>query len=144
MTAAANFQLNQFRITETRSLHNDTDYVTFSVRVGNKTYGPVQKRIGDVNNGTHNVGLTFDHVPFERSDKITIAYQIVNAGHADPNTFMSSLGSATQGLVEGDTGDSTMIDDSGNLSSNDNGIDWGKVIAQVLSVLGGFLSADCD
>jgi len=51
------FSLDSFRITETRSLHNDTDYVSLSITVGTNPAVTQTKAMGDVNNGTHDVGL---------------------------------------------------------------------------------------
>jgi hypothetical protein len=52
------FTLESFRITDTRSVHNDTDFVAVSVKVGDNA--PITlptKSMGDVNNGVHKVGL---------------------------------------------------------------------------------------
>ena len=53
----ANFSLDSFRITDTRSRHNDTDYATVSITVGSNPAVTKTVRVGDVNNGTHNVGF---------------------------------------------------------------------------------------
>ena len=55
----ANFSLDNFRITDTRSVHEDTDYVTVSITVGTNPTVTKTQRVGDVNNGTHNVGLAW-------------------------------------------------------------------------------------
>src|SRR3954470_7347926 len=51
-----NFSLDSFRITDTRSRHEDTDFVTVSIAVGNKPAITKTKAMGNVNNGTHPVG----------------------------------------------------------------------------------------
>ena len=53
----ANFSLDSFRITDTRALHNDTDFVTISVTVGTNDAITATRAMGDVNNGIHPVGL---------------------------------------------------------------------------------------
>ena len=32
--------------------HTDTDWIYFTIRVGGQTFGPMHKKIGDLNNGT--------------------------------------------------------------------------------------------
>ncbi|MEJ0064078.1 MAG: hypothetical protein WDM85_00595, partial [Caulobacteraceae bacterium] len=55
-TRFATFTMDSFGISNTRSLHNDTDYVFLSVTVGANDPVFVQKSMGDVNNGNHSVG----------------------------------------------------------------------------------------
>src|SRR5271154_7130987 len=47
----ATFTMDSFGISNTRSLHNDTDYVFLSVTVGGNAPVFVQKSMGDVNSG---------------------------------------------------------------------------------------------
>ena len=56
------FSLDSFRITDTRSLHKDTDYASLSLAVGSAPALTKTKAMGDLNNGTFKVGLTFDNV----------------------------------------------------------------------------------
>jgi hypothetical protein len=75
------FTLNNFRITDTRSLHNDTDYVTISVAVnGQKPITLPAKSMGDVNNGTHQVNLTIPNVTVGQNNTVAFVYTIVNSG----------------------------------------------------------------
>ena len=76
------FTLDSFKILNTRAWHNDTDSVAISLRVVDKDYGTVIRHIGDVNNGTHNVGLGFRAIPVDQpSTPVVFTFQIVNAGH---------------------------------------------------------------
>lgn len=54
--AVFSFTLDSFQITDTRSLHEDTDYVTYTlvVKDQNGNGGPrmLTKYMGDVNNGS--------------------------------------------------------------------------------------------
>ena len=62
------FTLNSFRITDTRSVHNDTDFVAIAVAVGNKP--PITAptvSMGDVNNGTHTVNVSIPNVVVGRA-----------------------------------------------------------------------------
>jgi hypothetical protein len=75
------FTLNSFRITDTRSLHNDTDFVAFAVAVGsNPPITLPTKAMGDVNNGTHQVNLTIPNVLVQPGQKVAFTYRIDNTG----------------------------------------------------------------
>jgi hypothetical protein len=74
------FTLNSFQITETRALHNDTDYVSLSVAVGTKPPTTVVKSMGDVDNGTHEVNLSVPSIAVLPSESVALTYSIVNAG----------------------------------------------------------------
>ncbi len=76
------FTLTNFRITDTRSLHNDTDYVSISVAVNGQP--PIKlpaKSMGDVNNGTHQVSLTIPNVMVGPTNTVAFVYTIVNSGY---------------------------------------------------------------
>jgi hypothetical protein len=48
----------RFRITDTRSRHEDTDYVSISLAVGSAAPITKTKAMGNLNNGTFEPGLT--------------------------------------------------------------------------------------
>ena len=76
------FTLDSFRITDTRSVHNDTDFVSIGVAVGNNPPITVPvKDMGDVNNGTHTVNLSIPNVSVAPDQKVAFSYSIVNSGH---------------------------------------------------------------
>jgi hypothetical protein len=76
------FTLNSFRITDTRSLHNDTDFVGIAVAVGsNPPITVPTKAMGDVNNGTHQVNLTIPNVTVEPGQMVAFTYNITNTGY---------------------------------------------------------------
>jgi hypothetical protein len=76
------FTLSSFRITDTRSPHEDTDYVSMAVAVGNN---PVitapTKYMGNVNNGVHQVNLSIANVEVSQGQNVAFSYAIVNSGH---------------------------------------------------------------
>jgi hypothetical protein len=76
------FTLESFQILNTRALHNDTDHLTFALKVGDKAYPAKVKHMGDLNNGTFKVKLSFDavEVPTPES-KVVLTYLIMNNGH---------------------------------------------------------------
>ncbi|MGA8086102.1 MAG: hypothetical protein WCA10_02275 [Terracidiphilus sp.] len=114
----ATFSLDSFRITDTRSRHNDTDYVSFTLLVrdasGKGTPQTLKKSMGDVNNGTHAVGLSFPNVVVPTNGSVVFNYLIVNAGHSSEGTVdkaLETVGSslAEKGLVTGGTALGTAI-----------------------------------
>jgi len=73
--------MDQFRIDNTRALHNDTDVVAVSLKVGDRAY-TLTKPMGDVNNGNHDVGLEFTAVQIDDpKTTITLNFTIVNGGN---------------------------------------------------------------
>ena len=88
------FTLNSFRITDTRSLHNDTDFVGISVAVGsNPPITVPTKAMGDVNNGTHQVNLTIPNVSVEPGQTVAFTYNITNTGY-NANSVEQAIKSA--------------------------------------------------
>jgi hypothetical protein len=94
------FSLDSFRITDTRSLHEDTDFVTVSIKVGAGDPITKTKAVGNVNNGTHPVGLGVSaDIPENENVPVICSYLITNNGHGNPSdvqrgaeTALSSLG----------------------------------------------------
>ncbi len=93
------FSLDNFKITNTRSLHKDTDYVSVSLAVGNRPPVTKTKAMGDLNNGTFNVGLSFDNIQVGDNETAVFSYAIVNNGHASSSAVQSALQKATSTLA---------------------------------------------
>ena len=97
------FTLDSFKITNTRSAHKDTDYVSFTLLVksatGLGTPQTLTKSMGDVDNGTHAVGLRFSNVILNASDTVTLNYLIVNTGEKNGDQIKTALESAGAGLA---------------------------------------------
>lgn len=78
------FTLFSFEIDNTRSLHEDTDYLSWTLSVmpasGQVTTQTKVKSMGNINNGTHLVDLSFDNVSLNPADTVVLNYLIVNAG----------------------------------------------------------------
>jgi hypothetical protein len=141
------FTLDSFQITDTRSRHNDTDYVTFTLLVqpnGGPAVAPqtLNKSMGDVNNGTHAVGLSFPNVKIGPDDTVVLNYLIVNSGHSSESSIYSTLdstgaklatagGSAAAGALIGSAipGFGTLI---------------GALAGWLAAELTGVLDANCD
>jgi hypothetical protein len=92
------FTLDSFQITDTRSRHEDTDYVSFTLLVqpnGGPAAAPQTqtKSMGDLNNGTFPVGLSFPNVKVGADDTVVVNYLIVNSGHSSESSIYSTLDS---------------------------------------------------
>jgi hypothetical protein len=95
------FNLDFFQTTETRSLHEDTDYVSFTLAV-NGVSTTLVKSMGDLNNGVHTVNLSFNNISVNPSDSVVLNYLILNAGQVlrvDVEEAMESA--AAKLLVDG-------------------------------------------
>jgi hypothetical protein len=86
-----NLTLDNFQISDTRSLHEDTDYLSFTLQVGQATPQTLVKSMGSINNGTHTVGLTFSNVSLAVTDFVTLSYLIVNSGQSSRVTVETTL-----------------------------------------------------
>ena len=145
-TVVFTFSLDSFRITDTRSRHEDTDYaaITLQLKSANSATDPqtLTKKIGDVNNGTHAVGLSFPNIHVDPSQTVIFNYTIVNSGHKDESVVYQGLEKvgtalANKGLVAGGTAIGTAI-------LPGLGTALGALAGFVAEEIGSILSADCD
>ncbi|HEX4037080.1 MAG TPA: hypothetical protein VHX37_03400 [Acidobacteriaceae bacterium] len=82
VTPAFTFTLDSFKITNTRSLHEDSDYVSIAVAVGsNPAVSSPTKSMGNLNNGTFQVNLSIPSVAVGPTDVVAFSYAIVNSGY---------------------------------------------------------------
>ena len=96
----ATFTMDSFGISNTRSLHNDTDFVTLSATVGGNPPVFATKSMGDVNNGTHSVGLSIE-VDIPDDDTIVVFnYLIMNSGHGGSSDTQRIAQSALSTVAE--------------------------------------------
>jgi hypothetical protein len=94
------FTLNSFKITNTRSLHNDTDFVAMAVAVGSNA--PIilpTKSMGDLNNGTYQVSMSIPNVVVGAQQAVAFSYSIVNTGY-DQNSVEQALKKAVSALAQ--------------------------------------------
>jgi len=93
------FTLDSFKITDTRALHNDTDFVEIAVIVGSSPPITVPtKAMGDVNNGTHQVNLTIPNVFVPAGQTVAFSYSIVNTGY-NANSVEQALKTAVSAAM---------------------------------------------
>jgi hypothetical protein len=78
------FELNRYAIVDTRSVHEDTNYVTAALSVNGQPIGSPQTRfMGDQNNGTFPVGFKWAGVEVPEGGTVVLLYQILNSGHGN-------------------------------------------------------------
>ena len=96
----ATFTMDNFGISNTRSLHEDTDFVYLSATVGANPPVFVQKSMGDVNNGTHSVGLSVE-VDIPDDDTIVVfSYLVINNGHGGNDAKAKAAQSALSTIAK--------------------------------------------
>ncbi|WP_348267617.1 hypothetical protein P8936_17965 [Edaphobacter paludis] len=90
-----NFTVVSFAIDNTRSVHEDTDYVGVAITQNKKEVAPQTKRIGNVNNGTHAVNMTVS-VPSEytTADTFVFSYLVINHGGGKTQDVLDHCASA--------------------------------------------------
>jgi hypothetical protein len=134
------FKLDNIRITNTRSRHEDTVYVTLGVKTGDQPIQTLQKRLGDLNNGTHNVDLEFD-IDVKPGTKTVMSYLIVNSGHSDPSSQLSTISTNLVQKAYNEGGD----DGSNTQSENSS---WASTVVTVIEEIVkyglGLFFANCD
>ncbi len=90
----ASFTLDNFRITDTRSLHKDTVFASINMTVGGNPSVSKTRAMGDLNNGTYQTGLTVE-ADIPNDDTLIICkYVIVNAGHSNNDAVEKSIQTA--------------------------------------------------
>jgi hypothetical protein len=94
------FTLESFKITDTRSLHHDTDYVSVSLAAGSISPVTQIKAMGNLNNGTFRVDLPLDAASVSDRDAILYTYAIVNNGHGSADAVQNALRQAGTRLAQ--------------------------------------------
>src|SRR6266404_7135154 len=124
------FRLDEFSISNTRSVDEDTDHVTFGLKVGNTMFEPQVKHMGDVDNGDHAVGLAFGPVLIDDPNtSVAVNYQIINNGHASDADIEQKLAAGAVALL-------------GKVFSL--ATPWTAVLGVVVNFIFGLIFADCD
>ena len=90
-----NFTMTSFALNNTRSLHEDTNYVALAVSQNGAIPQPQAKRIGDVNNGTHAVNMTVS-VPstYSPTDTFALSYLVINHGGGSTQDVLAHCSNA--------------------------------------------------
>jgi hypothetical protein len=156
---AFSFTVDNFYISQTRSRHEDTDFVSCTLQIRNVdgTTGPsetITKSVGNVNNGTHSVVLTFPNVLVSPGQTVLWNYSIVNAGNASlskvdsglENVGNQLLSSLIKGLFAGGTAGATggAAAGAGLSLLSVTGTVAVAIAAIFATELEGLLTANCD
>jgi phospholipase C len=96
--------MDSLQIFDTRSLHNDTDFVDITVVVGANPPVYAKKSLGDLNNGTHAVGLSVAADIPDDDTVVAIVYHVRNRGHSDSyqkdtETVQSALSTIAEEII---------------------------------------------
>lgn len=96
------FNIDSFQITDTRSVHTDTDYGVLTVNVG--TVPPAITTVfsapyGNLNNGKFNGNMSIQGVNISPDSPVTINYMILNAGSSTPSAVDQVLKNVSQALT---------------------------------------------
>lgn len=138
------FGVDSFEIANTRSLRKDTDFVSISLAVDNGAPMTKTKAMGDVDNGMHPVGLTFEGIALSPNSKVVFSYAIVNNGHSDNSKVESSLKSALSALTS--KAASAIASDAGSAAGAALGASIGTavvpMIGSALGALAGWLTSE--
>jgi hypothetical protein len=137
---AYKFSLDSFVIEHTRARHNDTVHASFALKVGQKTYGPEIRHLGDLNDGPHEVGIVFDGIEIDDpTAPVVFNYQITNMGHDNnAKNAEKALKAGTDALFQHyqEHGPSTTV---AGVTVN-----WFTVIKIAVQTVFGLIFGDCD
>ena len=92
--------LDSFAITNTRSLHEDTDFVTVSLAIANHPPVSQTRALGKRNNGNFPLNMDFSKVSIAHGETAVLTYNMVNSGHQDPNKVETELKTLTETLAQ--------------------------------------------
>jgi hypothetical protein len=148
------FTLESFEILNTRSHHEDTDYVSFTLVIGNGTPQTQTKAMGDLNNGNYPVGLSFGPVAVAPNEAAVFNYLILNSGHQSQQETQDALTKAATTLAQQgadaaakaiSSGVASLVGASiGSAVLPVIGTALGAIAGWLVDELGGVLFANCD
>src|ERR1700685_2846938 len=148
------FTVESFEIDNTRSRHEDTDYVSCTLAVGSGAPQTRTKFMGDLNNGTFQVGLSFGPVTIAPKEAAIFNYLILNSGHQSQQATQDALTKA--GTVLAQAGAQAAAEAIASGASALVGAEIGSAVLPVIGTvlgaiagwlvgqLGGLLFANCD
>ena len=94
------FSVDNFTISNTRSRHEDTDYISASVAVAGRPTRSANQKLGDLNNGTFGTAMQFNGVAVADDETAVFTYLIINNGHSDPGVAEKAVEQAAKTLAE--------------------------------------------
>jgi hypothetical protein len=86
--AKYNFELNSLQVLSKRTntfpgTGEDTDFVGFTLTVGNNAPQTITKAMGNLSTNSYNIGLVFEGVAVNPGDNVIFNYHIVNSGQPE-------------------------------------------------------------
>jgi hypothetical protein len=149
-----NFSLDSYTISNTRSVHKDTNYCTVSITVGTNPAITKTQSMGDQNNGTYKVGLGISAELPPSPVPVVFSYVILNNGHGSPGDVekgvqaaLSAIGSAGAKAAASATGaaiGSALGASIGTAVVPILGTAIGALAGYLTSEIGSVLFANCD
>ncbi len=90
-----NFTVKSFALSNTRSVHEDTNYVAVAINQNGTEIPPQTKRIGNVNNGTHAVNVAVSvSSTYHDTDTFALSYLVINHGGGKTQDVLNDCASA--------------------------------------------------
>jgi hypothetical protein len=129
-----NVAIDSFGITQTRSKHEDTNYIGLTLKLGSLTPMTVVQALGNVNNGTHPVSnVSYNGIDFGQDDTLVFNYVMVNAGSTNIDQARAALEAVGVAWVNGGGPPAPHL-------ASANGIDTDYLVAQLV----GIFRSSCD
>jgi hypothetical protein len=124
------FRLDQFQISRTRAVDEDTDVVSFALNIGGQMGEPQIRYMGEVDDGDHLLDMEFDPISIDDSAaEVVFNYQIVNSGHRSQQDIQKTLTDQAHTLATSFLG-------TGNI--------WAAAATEAINWFAEILFADCD
>jgi PASTA domain len=132
--AKFNVTIDSIGITQTRSKHEDTNYIGLILKLGSlDPQKPVIQSLGNMNNGNHPVNLSTGVFDFGQDDTLLFNYVIVNAGSTNIDQVNAVLGATVTAWAKGGGPPAPHL-------ASANGIDTDYLVDQLI----GIFRSTCD
>ena len=87
-----NFELNSLQVLSKRTntvlgFGEDTDFVGFTLTVGNNPPQTLTKAMGNLSTNSYGIGLVFEGVSVNPTDNVIFNYHIINSGQPEPQAI---------------------------------------------------------
>lgn len=128
-----NLTVDSFGITQTRSKHEDTNYIGLTLKLGSLDPTTMVQPLGNVNNGVHPVNLSISGFDFGQDDTLVFNYVMVNAGSTNIDQVRAALKAVGGAWASGGGPPAPHL-------ASANGIDTDYLVAQ----LEGIFRSTCD
>jgi hypothetical protein len=128
-----NLTVDSIGITQTRSKHEDTNYIGLLLKPGTMDPMFTVQSLGNMNNGNHPVNVSIPGFDFGQDDILAFNYLIVNAGSTNLDQARAALKAAEIAWLSGGGPPAPHL-------ASANGIDTDYLVAQLV----GIFRSSCD